>query len=220
MTVAYTWPDGTQTQWSTVFWAVPEEELPGQPAAGEEITVRLWPDPDQGEDVTGVSIYVRNDPELETSQMGVWVNGVTSWFDTGALLSGQHAWATPGWADLDGDGTDELAIIRYEGHGTGASLEALHVLEPGEGGGYTLAATFTLGEEEAAWVEATLKELGLDQLSCGDICHFPDLFTVDIGICDPVNGPPLGNYVGTLTCTLAYDGQSLTLTDPVYVLTA
>ncbi|WP_191398263.1 hypothetical protein [Flavonifractor sp. An306] len=220
VTVAYTWPDGTQTQWSTVFWAVPEEELPGQPAAGEEITVRLWPDPAQGEDTTGVSIYVRNDPELETSQMGVWVNGVTSWFDTGALLSGQHAWATPGWADLDGDGTDELAIIRYEGHGTGASLEALHVLEPGEGGGYTLAATFTLGEEEATWVEATLKELGLDQLSCGDICHFPDLFTVDIGICDPVNGPPLGNYVGTLTCTLAYDGQSLTLTDPVYVPTA
>ena len=220
MTVAYTWPDGTQTQWSTVFWAVPEEELPGQPAAGEEITVRLWPDPAQGEDTTGVSIYVRNDPELETSQMGVWVNGVTSWFDTGALLSGQHAWATPGWADLDGDGTDELAIIRYEGHGTGASLEALHVLEPGEGGGYTLAATFTLGEEEATWVEATLKELGLDQLSCGDICHFPDLFTVDIGICDPVNGPPLGNYVGTLTCTLAYDGQNLTLTDPVYVPTA
>ena len=152
--------------------------------------------------------------------MGVWVNGVTSWFDTGALLSGQHAWATPGWADLDGDGTDELAIIRYEGHGTGASLEALHVLEPGEGGGYILAATFTLGEEEAAWVEATLKELGLDQLSCGYICYFPDLFTVDIGICDPVNGPPLGNYVGTLTCTLAYDGQSLTLTDPVYVPTA
>lgn len=220
VTVAYTWPDGTQTQWSTVFWAVPEEELPGQPAAGEEITVRLWPDPAQGEDTTGVSIYVRNDPELETSQMGVWVNGVTSWFDTGALLSGQHAWATPGWADLDGDGTDELAIIRYEGHGTGASLEALHVLEPGEGGGYALAATFTLGEEAAAWVEATLKELGLDQLSCGYICYFPDLFTVDIGICDPVNGPPLGNYVGTLTCTLAYDGQSLTLTDPVYVLTA
>ena len=220
VTVAYTWPDGTQTQWSTVFWAVPEEELPGQPAAGEEITVRLWPDPAQGEDTTGVSIYVRNDPELETSQMGVWVNGVTSWFDTGALLSGQHAWATPGWADLDGDGTDELAIIRYEGHGTGASLEALHVLEPGEGGGYILAATFTLGEEEAAWVEATLKELGLDPLSCGYICYFPDLFTVDIGICDPVNGPPLGNYVGTLTCTLAYDGQSLTLTDPVYVPTA
>ena len=220
VTVAYTWPDGTQTQWSTVFWAVPEGELPGQTAAGEEITVRLWPDPDQREDVTGVSIYVRNDPELETSQMGVWVNGVTSWFDTGALLSGQHAWATPGWADLDGDGTDELAIIRYEGHGTGASLEALHVLEPGEGGGYILAATFTLGEEEAAWVEATLKELGLDPLSCGYICYFPDLFTVDIGICDPVNGPPLGNYVGTLTCTLAYDGQSLTLTDPVYVPTA
>ena len=220
VTVECTWPDGSKTQWSSAFWAVLEEELPGPPAAGEEITVRLWPDPTQGEDTTGVSIYVRNDPELEPSQMGVCVNGVTSWFDTGMLLSGQHAWAVPNWADLDGDGTDELAITRYDGHGTGASLEALHVLEPGEGGGYTLAATFSLGEEEMAWTEAALKELGLDQLSCGDICHFPDLFTVDIGICDPVNGPPLGNYVGTLTCTLAYDGQSLTLTDPVYVPTA
>lgn len=217
VTVAYTWPDGTQTQWSTAFWAVPEEEMPGQPAAGEEITVRLWPDPAQGEDVTGVSIYVRNDPEQETSQMGVWVNGVTSWFDAGALLSGQHAWATPGWADLDGEGTNELAITRYDGHGTGASLEALHVLEPGESGGYTLAATFTLGQAEMEQVESMLEELGLDQLSCGYICHFPDLYTVDIGICDPVNGPPLGNYVGTLTCTLAYDGESLTLTDPAYV---
>lgn len=220
VTVEYIWPDGTKTQWGSAFWAVPEEELPGQPAAGEEITVLLWPDPAQGEDTTGVSIYVRNDPELETSRMGVWVDGVTSWFDAGMLLSGQHAWATPAWADLDGDGTDELAITRYDGHGTGASLEALHVLEPGEGGSYTLAATFTLGEEEMAWVEAALKELGLDGLSCGYICYFPDLFTVDIGICDPVNGPPLGNYVGTLTCTLAYDGQSLTLTDPVYVPTA
>lgn len=220
VTVEYIWPDGMKTQWGSAFWAVPERELPGQPAAGEEITVRLWPDPAQGEDTTGVSIYVRNDPELETSQMGVWVDGVTSWFDAGMLLSGQHAWATPAWADLDGDGTDELAITRYDGHGTGASLEALHVLEPGADGGYTLAATFTLGEEEMAWVEAALKELGLDGLSCGYICYFPDLFTVDIGICDPVNGPPLGNYVGTLTCTLVYNGESLTLTDPVYAPTA
>lgn len=217
VTVEYTWFDGTETQWSSAFWAVPEEELPDQPAAGEEITARLWPDPAREEDTTGVSIYVRNDPELETSQMGVWVNGVTSWFDAGMLLSGQHAWATPAWADLDGDGTEELAITRYDGHGTGASLEALHVLEPGEDGGYTLAATFTLGGEETAWVEAALQELGLDSLSCGYICHFPDLFTVDIGICDPVNGPPLGNYVGTLTCALTYDGESITLTDPVYV---
>lgn len=216
VTVEYVWPDGSKNQWGSAFWAVSEEELPAQPAAGEETTVRLWPDPAREEDTTGVSLYVRNDPELETSQMGVWVDGVTSWFDTGMLLSGQHAWATPSWADLDGDGTEELAITRYDGHGTGASLEALHVLEPGKDGGYTLAATFTLGEEETAWVEAALKELGLDELSCGYICYFPDLFTVDIGICDPVNGPPLGNYVGTLTCTLAYDGESLTLTDPVY----
>ena len=216
VTVEYVWPDGSKTQWGSAFWAVPEKQLPGQPAAGEETTVRLWPDPAREEDTTGVSLYVRNDPESETSQMGVWVNGVTSWFGTGMLLSGQHAWATPGWADLDGDGTDELAITRYDGHGTGASLEALHVLEPDEDGGYTLAATFTLGEEETAWVEAALKELGLDELSCGYICYFPDLFTVDIGICDPVNGPPLGNYVGTLTCALVYDGESLTLTDPVY----
>lgn len=217
VTVDYTWLDGTQAQWSTVFWVVPEEELPGQPAAGEGATVRLWPDPAQGEDTTGVSIYVHNDPELETSQMGVCVNGVTSWFDAGMLLSGQHAWVAPTWADLDRDGTDELVITRYDGHGTGASLEALHVLEPGEGGSYALTATFSLGQEEMEQVEAMLEELGLDQLSCGYICHFPDSFTVDIGICDPVNGPPLGNYVGTLTCTLAYDGQSLTLTDPVYV---
>lgn len=48
VTVEYIWPDGMKTQWGSAFWAVPEGELPGRPAAGEEITVRLWPDPTQG----------------------------------------------------------------------------------------------------------------------------------------------------------------------------
>ena len=49
------------------------------------------------------------------SEMGVLVDGVLSWFDPGAGeygLYGQNAWATPQWADLDRDGTEELLITR------------------------------------------------------------------------------------------------------------
>ena len=147
------------------------------------------------------------------------VNGVFSWFDTGAGeygLYGQHAWAVPQWADLDGDGTEELLITRYDGHGTGIILQALHVLEPEGDGHYTLAASFSLNTEGTTdQVDALLGEMGLEGLYCGMACTFPSTFTVALGVCDPNSDYPM-DYCGTLTCTLVYDGHSITLADPDY----
>ena len=146
------------------------------------------------------------------------MDGVLSWFDTGAgewVLYGQQVWARPAWADLDGDGTDELAVTRYDGHGTGVRLETLHVLEPAGEGRYVLSASFALGDAERAKAEALLAGLGLGELTCGYTCDLSDPFAVALGVCDPAEGPQ--NYVGTLVCALEYDGADITLTDPVYV---
>ena len=179
--------------------------------------VRLWPDGAE-EDDSGVSVFVCSEAVTGRRDMAVEVDGVLSWFDTGAgewALYGQQVWARPAWADLDGDGIDELAVTRYDGHGTGVRLETLHVLEPAGEGRYVLSASFTLGDEERTQVNALLDGLGLGELTCGYTCDFPDLFTVALGVCDPAEGPQ--NYVGTLVCALEYDGADITLTDPVYV---
>lgn len=201
------------------------EDIPAHSASeypdtwGIDPLVRLWPDP-MWEDTTGVTVCVCNYEVANRSEMGVLVNGVFSWFDTGAGeygLYGQHAWAVPQWADLDGDGTEELLITRYDGHGTGIILQALHVLEPEGDGHYTLAASFSLNTEgTTAQVDALLGEMGLEGLYCGMACTFPSTFTVALGVCDPNSDYPM-DYCGTLTCTLVYDGHSITLADPDYM---
>ena len=98
------------------------------------------------------------------------------------------------------------------------SLTALHVLEPAGEGRYELSASFSLGDTERAQANAMLAGLGLEGLSCGDLCDFPDPFTVELGVCDTAAGPQ--NYVGTLTCALSYDGENLTMTDPAYAPSA
>lgn len=202
------------------------EDIPAYSASGYPDTwwidpvVRLWPDSrSDREDTTGVTVCVCSYEVANRSEMGVLVNGVLSWFDAGAGeygLYGQHAWAEPHWADLDGDGTEELLITRYDSHGTGVSLTALHVLEPEGDGHYTLTASFSLlSEAEMEEAAAQLRKLGYDSYRIGYQCHFPDPFTVELGVCDPNSDYPM-DYCGTLTCTLAYDGRSLTLADPVY----
>lgn len=182
--------------------------------------VRLWPNPmAYGEDTTGVTVCVCNYAVSGRSEVGVLVNGVLSWFDSRAGeygLYGQHAWATPQWADLDQDGTEELIITRYDGHGTGIYFTALHVLEPMGDGHYTESASFSLqGEAELEEATAQLQELGFDSYRIGYQCHFPDPFTVELGACDPNSDYPL-DTCGTLRCSLVYDGDSITLADPVY----
>lgn len=182
--------------------------------------VRLWPDPmAYGEDTTGVTVCVCNYAVSGRSEVGVLVNGVLSWFNSGAGeygLYGQHAWATPQWADLDKDGTDELIITRYDGHGTGIYFTALHVLEPTGDEHYTESASFSLqGEAELEEAAAQLQELGFDSYRIGYQCHFPDPFTVELGVCDPNSDYPLGTC-GTLRCSLVYDGDSIALDAPVY----
>ena len=182
--------------------------------------VRLWPD-GVNEDSSGVAVFVCNEAVAGRRDMAVEVDGVLSWFDTGAgewTLYGQQVWARPDWADLDGDGAEELTVTRSAGHGTGVSLTALHVLEPSGEGRYELSASFSLGDTERTQANAILAGLGLEGLSCGDLCDFPDPFTVELGVCDTAAGPQ--NYVGTLTCTLSYDGENLTMTDPAYAPSA
>ena len=139
-----------------------------------------------------LSLYaMRRSPAAGT--WAVEVDGVLSWFDTGAgewTLYGQQVWARPDWADLDGDGAEELTVTRSAGHGTGVSLTALHVLEPSGEGRYELSASFSLGDTERAQANAILAGLGLEGLSCGDLCDFPDPFTVELGVCDTAAGPP------------------------------
>ena len=166
-----------------------------------------------------MTVCVCNYEVANRSEIGVLVDGVFSWFDAGVGeygLYGQHAWAAPQWADLDRDGTEELLITRYDGHGTGISLTALHVLEPEGDGHYALTASFSLnGEAEQEAAAAQLRELGYDTYRVGYQCHFPNAFTVELGICDPNSDYPLDSC-GTLRCVLAYDGHSITLTDSVY----
>ncbi len=187
---------------------------------GLDPVVRLYPTPTMyGEDTTGVTVCVCNYTVSGRSEVGVLVNGVLSWFDAGGgeyALYGQHAWAAPQWADLDGDGTDELIITRYDGHGTGISFTALHVLEPTGDGHYTQTASFSLqGERELEEAAAQLQTLGYDRYYIGYQCHFPDPFTVELGVYDPDSDYPL-DTCGTLSCKLVYDGHSITLADPVY----
>ena len=205
---------------------VTPEDIPAYSATewpdtwGLDPVVRLYPDPmAYGEDTTGVTVCVCNYAVSGRNELGVLVDGVFSWFDHGLGeygLSGQHAWAAPQWADLDGDGTDELLITHYAAHGTGVSLSNLHVLEPTGDGHYTETAAFSLYDDRImAQVESLLAELGLEGVTCGNTCSFSDPFTVSMGLCDS-DSPYLMDYCGDLTCTLVYDGHSITLADPVY----
>ena len=206
--------------------AVTPEDVPAYSATewmdtwGLDPVVRLYPDTmTYGEDTTGVTVCVCNYGVSGRNELGVLVDGVFSWFDHGLGeygLSGQHAWAQPQWADLDGDGTDELVITHYAAHGTGVSLSNLDILEPVGDGHYTETASFSLYDDgSAALVDGLLAELGLEGVYCGDICSFPDPFTVSLELCDS-GSPYLLDYCGTLICTLAYDGHSITLADPHY----
>ena len=180
--------------------------------------VRLWPD-GVNEDSSGVAVFVCNEAVTGRRDMAVEVGGVLSWFHDGMEEWEQPARARPAWADLDGDGTEELVITQIAGMGDYAgSIDPLYVLEPAGEGRYELSASFSLGDTERAQANAMLAGLGLEGLSCGDLCDFPDPFTVELGVCDTAAGPR--NYVGTLTCALSYDGENLTMTDPAYAPSA
>lgn len=203
--------------------AIAPEDLPAYSASewpdtwGLDPVVRLWPDP-MWEETTGVTVCVCNYDVSGRSEMGVLVDGVLSWFDPGAGeygLYGQNAWATPQWADLDRDGADELLITRYDGQGTGVYLQALHVLEP-EDGHYTLSASFVLDDGTIKQVDDLLAGLGLEGVRCGMACSFPSTSVVSLGVCNG-DSPYLLDYCGTLNCTLVYDGNSITLTEPDYM---
>ena len=89
------------------------------------------------------------------------------------------------------------------------------MLEP-ENGHYTLSASFALDDGTTEQVDDLLAGLGLEGVRCGMACSFPSTSVVSLGVCDG-DSPYLLNYCGTLNCTLVYDGNSITLTEPDYM---
>ena len=145
------------------------------------------------------------------------------------LRSGDHLDVLPvsGWEapwrgnaqltlkDYDGDGTEELSLLLYEGHGTGISVWGLYMLEP-DGAGWRLAASMP-GLDLVDTLDLTQYDVP-EQTVVGMQVHFTpegDRFTLSVGLCS-TEAPYTLHYTGDLVGEVSYNGTDLVIGDMDY----
>ena len=145
------------------------------------------------------------------------------------LRSGDHLDVLPvsGWEapwrgnaqltlkDYDGDGTEELSLLLYEGHGTGISVWGLYMLEP-DGAGWRLAASMP-GLDLVDTLDLTQYDVP-EQTVVGMQVHFTpegDRFTLSVGLCS-TEAPYTLQYTGDLVGQVSYNGTDLVIGDMDY----